>query len=123
MGITKKLTYRHPENDVMTAQNSMPPVTTDEAQERVSVRSGALLGSPACGSSWIGFWKLPDRYEAWMGVATSASNTADGYAMANKRNGLPVECETVRKLNKLFSWAYRRAKKYRPDWVKIYRHD
>ena len=97
--------------------------SNDCADSGKAVRSMALLGSPACGSSWAGFWKLPDRYEAWMAVSTSASTTADGYAMANKRNGLPVECESVRKLNKLFSWAYRRAKKYRPDWVKIYRHD
>jgi hypothetical protein len=56
-----------------------------------------------------------------MGVASSASATANGYAMANKAMGRPVEDENVQHLNRLFSWAYRRAKQYRPDWVKIYR--
>lgn len=90
----------------------------------VGVGSVRLLGRASranCGSSWRGFWKLPDRYEAWMKVATAASQTADGYAMANKNNGLPLECETVKKYNALFMWAYARAKKLRPEWVKIYR--
>jgi len=98
--------------------------TEKQNDQRGGFGSGSLLGRASragCGSSWRGFWKLPDRYEAWMSVATAASNTADGYAMANKRNGLPVECESVRKLNNLFLWAYSRAKKIRPEWVKIYR--
>ena len=97
-----------------------PEMLSNNLQAPIGVRSGALLGV-RCGSSWDGFWKLSDRYDAWMKVADCASRTADGYAMANKRNGLPVECESVRKLNNLFMWAYARAKKLRPEWVKIYR--
>jgi len=68
-----------------------------------------------CGSSWVGFWKIPNRYEAWMRVATSASNTADGYALALKSMGIPIaSCEDIQHWNALFSWAYKRAKKLRP---------
>jgi hypothetical protein len=104
--------------------NDTPPMMPDCKLDVTSVSviaSNDLFGVSDCGSSWHGFWKLPDRYEAWMGVATSASNTANGYAMANKAMGKPVEDENVQHLNRLFSWAYRRAKQYRPDWVKIYR--
>ena len=48
-----KLTYRHPENDVMIAQDSIPPVTTNEAH------GGCRLG-PALG--WASFsrvWAMP----------------------------------------------------------------
>lgn len=74
-----------------------------------------------CGSSWNGFWKIKDRYEAWLKVADAAAKTADGYAMANRNNGFPIECETVKHMNRLFLFAYKRAKKIRPEWVKMYR--
>jgi hypothetical protein len=41
--LTKKLTYRHPESDVMTAQTSMLPAMFDEAQG--GCRLGPALGS------------------------------------------------------------------------------
>lgn len=48
----------------MTLRNHNTLSTTSDP----AVGSTAWLGSPACGSSWVGFWKRSDRYEAWMAV-------------------------------------------------------
>lgn len=73
------------------------------------------------GNRLKGFWSLRDRYEAWLKLANSASLTANGYALALKQMGLPVNHPDVERWNKLFRFAYRRARNIRPDWAKIYR--
>lgn len=91
------------------------------AQGSLAAPSGSAKMRVNRGNRLPGFWKLPDRYEAWLALASSASLTANGYALHLKQMGVPLNHPDVVHWNKLFTWAYQRAKKLRPEWVGIYR--
>lgn len=83
-----------------------------------------LLVRRTRGNRLKGFWKTLPRYEAWMSLANSASLTANDYAGGLKNLGIPATdplWKDVNRWNKLFRFAFRRARFMRPDHVRIYR--
>lgn len=67
-----------------------------------------------CGSSWVGFWKLADRRDAWVRVADSAHQNSimcNGLAQMLKDGELKDSAIRERdRFDRMFSWAWRRAK-------------
>jgi len=68
------------------------------------------------GSSWVGFWKRPNRGKAWLQVATQARDTHNGCIAAANILNTPESAAAMRKLRRMCGWALERAKKYGVDW-------
>ena len=64
------------------------------------------------GSSWAGFWKRPDRGQAWLEVATCALKTHNGYIAAANILNTPESAAAMRKLRRMCGWALNRAERF-----------
>lgn len=77
-----------------------------------------------CGSSWIGFWRINDRHEAWLRVAdcfadnaSSCNNLAAMLPDGDLKTWAIAERDH---LNKSFVWAFNRSKKCRFSPCSLY---